>query len=81
MPNTLPDLVAALRVSLLDTTVPYLWTDDALNQCVSEAVTEHAYLYPRLVYTLYDVARTVALSSCGSGTSRSRSHKSTCTPI
>src|SRR5690348_8392783 len=72
MPNTMADLVGALRTALGDTTVPYLWPDAALQQAVTEAVNEHSFRFPRLGYGRYAVAagqQEVALAALGvSGT-------------
>lgn len=71
MPNTMPDLVSALRTALGDTAgPPFLWDDATLAQCVTEAVNEHSWLYPRLTAGLYAVGvgqQEVALAAVGPG--------------
>jgi hypothetical protein len=68
MPNTMTDLVAALRTALGDTTIPYLWDDPTLEQCVADAVNEHSFEYPRLTYGRYALTagqQEVALAPVG----------------
>ena len=46
---------AALRVALLDTTAPLLWTDPVSDQCIDAAVAQHSGWFPCPVAARYSL--------------------------